>query len=138
MAAFFTCGILNPLNSKNAHFDYEVVEVGEEVKTVAYEETDGSTCTYPENAILIKSLNGNGWSSNEFFAKVIMNDALKTLRKGEIISANLSFHVVKDSEGNYLQEVMAEDIYTLNDYYQIREAEAKHPRRFMFRNHFEE
>ena len=25
-------GIRNPLNYKNAHFDYEVVEVGEEVK----------------------------------------------------------------------------------------------------------
>ena len=131
-------GMFNPLNLENAHFDYEVVDFGEEVKTVEYEETDGSTCTYPENTILIKSLSGGRWSSNEFFAKVIMDDALKTLRKGELISANLKFSVVKDDEGNYQQKVMAEDIYTLNDYQQIREAEARHQGLFTVKNPFED
>ena len=55
-----------------------------------------------------------------------MDDALKTLRKGELISANLKLRVVKDDDGNYQQRVMAEDIYTLNDYQQIREAETRY------------
>jgi hypothetical protein len=134
----FKGGVRNPLNLENAHFDYEVVDFGEEVKTVEYEETDGSTCTYPENTILIKSLSGGRWSSNEFFAKVIMDDALKTLRKGELISANLKFRVVKDDDGNYQQRVMAEDIYTLNDYQQIREAETRYQEQLTVKNPFED
>jgi hypothetical protein len=123
MNKLLKAGIRNPLNSKNAHFDYEVEEVGEEVKTVEYEDR-GCTYTYPENTILIKSLSGSHWSSNEFFAEVMFDDALKTLRKGELISANLNFSVVKDDDGNYQQKVIAENIFTLNDYFQLREAEA--------------
>lgn len=137
MNKIFKGGIQNPLNSKNAHFDYEVVEVGEEVKTVEYEDR-GCTYTYPENTILIKSLSGSNWSSNEFFAKVMLDDALKTLRKGELISANLKFSVVKDDDGNYQQRVIAEDLFTLNDYQQIREAEARYQGQLEFKNPFEE
>lgn len=118
-------GIRNPFNGRNAHFEYEVVEASENVKMVKYEDR-GCTCTYPEKTIRIKSLGGGFGTCNEFIAIVICNDAMKTLKTGELITAKLTFRVVKDDDGNYAQRVYAEDIYTLNDYYQIREAEARH------------
>lgn len=113
------------MNLRNASFAYEVVDDSENVRIVEYEDR-GCTDTYPEKTIRIKSLGGGSWSCNEFLAIVICKDTLKTLRKGELISAKLSFRVSKDDDGNYVQKVYAEDIYTLNDYYQIREAEAKY------------
>ena len=111
----------NPFNSEKAHFGYEVVESGE-VEKVKYEE-DGEVYTYPRKKHLIKALGGR-WSNDYFYCTSSFKDALKELREGEIISANLHFSVVKDHDGNYQQRVSITDIYTLNDYYQIREAEA--------------
>lgn len=123
-------GIFNPLNCKKIHFSFEVVEDGEDVITKEYE-YEGCTYTYQEKTILIKSLGGNISPGNKFIVSVINNDALKPLRKGELISVELSFHVIKDEEGNYQQEVRASDIYTLNDYYQLREADAAYKGKFM-------
>lgn len=119
----FKVGVLNPLNRKNAHFDYEVVEDKGEVEMVEYEDR-GSLYTYPRKRILIQTLGGNSYSSETFIVSVSGNDAYKLLREGEIISINLSFHASKDDDGNYVQRVTGDDIYTLNDYYQIREGEA--------------
>lgn len=118
-------GIQNPFILKKAHFEYEVMEDSENVNLVEYEDR-GCTYTYPEKTIHIKSLGGGVGTCNEFIAIVICDDALKTLNAGELITAKLTFRVVKDDEGNYTQKVYAKDIYTLNDYYQIREAEARH------------
>lgn len=118
----FEGGIFNPLNCRKAHFDYEVVESGE-VETVEYDDR-GTLDSYPQRTFLIKSTGGGDRSNDFFYCTAILDDALKVLRKGEIISANLKFSVKKDDGGNYHQHVSIEHIYTLNDYYQIREAEA--------------
>ena len=115
-------GILNPLNSRKAHFDYEVVEQGD-VKVVEYDDR-GTVDSYPECSVLIKSLSGGKWSSDYYYCTMILNDALKKLRPGEIISADLKFQVRKDERGEYKQCVTAENVYTLHDFVQIREAEA--------------
>ena len=120
----FKGGIFNPLHSNKAHFDYEVVESGE-VKIVEYEDR-GVVDSYPKRPLLIKTTGGGDWSNDFFYGTAIMNDALKELRIGEIISANLHFSTKKDQNGKYQQYVSIEDIYTLNDYYEIREAEAFH------------
>lgn len=114
-------GIYNPLNLKGAHFDYEVIEQGD-VENVEYEDR-GVIDSSPQRYILIKKLGGD-LSSEMFYCITCLYDALIELRKGEIISANLKFSVCKNQDGKYEQKVSAEDIYTLNDYYQIREAEA--------------
>ena len=111
-------GLFNPLNVHKAHFDYEVVESGK-VETVEYEDR-GVIDSYPERPLLIKTTGG----TDSFYCTAFLNDALKELREGEIISAKLRFSVRKDQDGKYQQKVSIEDIYTLNDYYQIREAEA--------------
>lgn len=121
------CGISNPLKSGKVHFNYEVVESGE-VENEEYEE-NGEVYTYPRKKHLIKALGGR-WSNDYFYCTSSFKDALKELREGEIISANLHFSVVKDHDGNYQQRVSITDIYTLNDYYQIREAEAVYQNRF--------
>ena len=118
MSKKFKGGLFNPLNLHKAHFDYEVIET-EEVKTVEYEDR-GVMDSYPERPILIKTTGGGDC----FYCTAFLDDALKELREGEIISANLRFSTRKDQNGKYQQHVSIEDIYTLNDYYQIREAEA--------------
>ena len=115
-------GIHNPLISRKAHFDYEVVEQGD-VKVVEYDD-HGTVNSYPECSVLIKSLSGSEWSSDYYYCTMILNDALKKLRPGEIISADLNFQVQKDEHGEYKQRVTAENVYTLHDFVQIREAEA--------------
>ena len=115
------CGISSPLNSGNAHFDYEVVESGV-LENEEYEE-HGEVYTYPIRNYLIKALGGS-IRNDLFYCKASFNDALKELRKGELISGNLHFSAGKNQYGNYQQNVSIEDIFTLNDYYQIREAEA--------------
>lgn len=122
MSKKFKGGIFNPLHSNKAHFDYEVVEYGE-VEIVEYEDR-GVVDSYPQRPLLIKTTGGGDWSNDFFYGIAIMDDALKELREGEIISANLSFSVEKNQDGKYQQKVTIRDIFTLNDYFQIREAEA--------------
>ena len=133
MAKKFLGGISNPLvgTSKNAQFQYEVLDLSE-VKNVTY--FDGEKdIEEPERQILIGTLTGGSdWSQEKFLCTVAGSDALKTLRQGEIISANLNFIVRENEDGLYEQKISVTDIYTLNDYSQIREAEARHQGRLDF------
>jgi len=123
MSKTFKGGISNPLNLKAAEFKYEVEEELSDVIDVEYEEY-GEKKSYPEKKLLISTLNGGSYLRNEFVVTVILYDALKHYRKGEMISADLRFRAGKDNDGNYRQHVYAENIYTLNDYRQICEAES--------------
>lgn len=116
-------GILNPFVLEKAHFDYEVVEDKNEVRTVSYEDYDG-THSYPEKDVLIRSLSGGGFFDNQWLVSLIHDDALKVLRPGEIISLNLSYYVNKDEKGNFVQKVKGDNLYTMNDYFQVRDAES--------------
>lgn len=117
------CGLFSPINCEEFHFDYEVLEDSGVVKNYEYED-EGRICTYPEKTIVIKSLGGNILPDNRFVVNVQLADAMKPLREGEIISATLSFSIVKDEDGKYHQRVDAKDIYTLDDYYQMCEENA--------------
>lgn len=123
----FKRGILNPLITKNAHFDYEVIEDNDDVKLNEYED-NGRLCTYPEKQIVIRSLNGGSDLSfgNEFVLTVYGNDAYKHLRVGELISINLKFRITKQDDGSYVQYVTGDELFTINDYHQIRESEAEY------------
>lgn len=120
-------GIFNPLasTSKNAQFKYEVLDLSE-VRNVTYFDGEKDV-EEPERQILIGTLTGGlDWSQEKFLCTVIRDDALKPLREGEIISAILKFYVRENKEGIYEQSISATDIYTLNDYFLIREAEARY------------
>ena len=115
-------GIHNPIALSKAHFDYELIEDMGNVKNFEYEEY-GQTYSYPEKQIVIKSLNGgSSFCEERFLVTLSCNDVYKPLREGEIISIKLRFSVRKDENGNYVQTVSGDNLYTLNDYYQIREA----------------
>ncbi|MBR4387577.1 MAG: hypothetical protein IKT00_00120 [Prevotella sp.] len=124
MKELFT-GIHNPLISRNAEFKFEVVEDKDDVKNVEYKE-NGKLYTYPEKQILIRALSGGGYVKKEFIVTLLLEDALTNLRVGEIISLDLHFSVSKDEYGNYIQKVTGDNLFTLHDYYQIREAESFH------------
>ena len=111
-------GIINPLSNGNANFEYEVETIGE-VKNVEYP-YEGKTYTQPELQVLLRKA-GGFIVGDEFACTISGRDALKPLREGELISAKLRFGVKKDEEGNCQQQVTAEEIITLNEYYQIRE-----------------
>lgn len=120
-------GIRNPLvgTRKNAQFKYEVLDLSE-VKNVTYFDGD-KDIEEPERQILIGTLTGGlAWSQEKFLCTIAGNDALKPLREGEIISAILHFNVRENEDDIYEQSISATDIYTLNDYFLIREAEARH------------
>lgn len=123
MANIFKGGISNPFVLGKAHFDFEVVEDKNEVRTVTYEDFDG-TNSYPEKDILIQALSGGGYRGNEFLVTLALEDALKVLRSGEIISIDLKFSVRKDENGISVQKVYGDHLYTLNEYFQVREAES--------------
>lgn len=121
----FYGGIFNPLagTSKNAQFKYEVLVLSE-VKNVTYFDGEKDV-EEPERQILIGTLTGGSkWSQEKFLCTVAGNDALKPLRQGDIISANLKFDVKNDENDIYEQSILASNIYTLEDYSLIREAEA--------------
>ena len=127
MKKHFYGGIRNPLagTSKNAQFKYEVLDLSE-VKNVTYFDGEKDV-EEPERQILIGTLTGGvKWSQEKFLCTVTGDDALKPLREGEIISATLKFHVRENENDIYEQSISAIDIYTLNDYSLIREAEARH------------
>ena len=113
-------GLFNPLNGGNANFDFEVEEIGE-VKNVEYPDGYGGTYTQPELQVLLRKA-GGFIVGDEVFCTISGEDALKPLREEELFSAKLRFGVKKDAEGNYQQQVTAENVFTLNDYYQIRQA----------------
>ena len=123
----FEGGIFNPLagTSKNAQFKYEVLDLSE-VKNVKC--FDGrENIEVPERQILIGALaGGSEWSQEKFLCTISCKDALKPLREGDIISANLHFNVRENEDDIYEQSISATDIYTLNDYFLIREAEARY------------
>lgn len=123
MVKKFKGGISNPFVLGKAHFDYEVVEDKNEVRTVTYEDYDG-THSYPEKDVLIQALSGGGYLGNEFLVTLTFDDALKVLRTREIISLDLKFSVRKDENGNSVQKVYGDNLYTLNEYFQVREAES--------------
>ena len=123
----FYGGIFNPLagTSKNAQFKYEVLVLSE-VKNVTYFDGEKDV-EEPERQILIGTLTGGSkWSQEKFLCTVAGNDALKPLRQGDIISATLNFDVREKENDIYEQSISASDIYTLNDYFLIREAEARY------------
>ncbi len=118
-------GILNPLVGHSAKFNYEVLDLSE-VKNVTYFDGDKDV-EEPERQILIGTLTGGSkWSQEKFLCTVAGNDALKPLRQGDIISATLNFDVRENKNDIYEQSISASDIYTLNDYFLIKEAEARH------------
>ena len=119
----FQGGILNPLAGHGAKFDYEVLDLSA-VKNVKY--FDGvENQEVPERQILIGALTGGSkWSQEKFLCTITGKETLKTLREGDIISANLSFDVRENKDGIYEQSISASNIYTLEDYRLIREAEA--------------
>ncbi len=120
-------GIFNPLagTSENAQFKYEVLDLSE-VKNVTY--FDGQEDIEEiERQILIGTLTGgNDWCREKFLCIVTGKDAQKPLREGDIISANLKFNVRVNKDDVYEQSITASDLFTLNDYFLIREAEARH------------
>ena len=118
-------GIMNPFNLSKAHFDYEVIEDKNEVRTVTYEDYDG-TNSYPEKDITIQNLSGGGYFGSQWVVTLHSEDALKELRQGEIISIELRYSLNKDEQGNPVQKVYGDKLYTLNDYFQVREAESFH------------
>lgn len=119
----FKGGILNPLAGHGAKFNYEVLDLSEVKYVTCFDgEKDREV---PERQILIGTLTGgSNWSQEKFLCTVTCNDALKSLRQGDIISANLNFSVKNNENDIYEQSILASDIYTLNDYSLIREAEA--------------
>ena len=107
-----------PFSARNLAFEYEVVEQGE-YRTVTYEDR-GQTCTYDECTLILRSL---GCSiAQEFICTLCGKDAFKVLRPGEIISAELSFHTRKNERGEYEQYVCASELFTLEEYYKLRDA----------------
>jgi hypothetical protein len=119
MKKFFKRGVRNPLDFKKANFKYEVLEPGV-VTSEEYEEA-GRVKTYPVQPMLIKEIGGKYSMCNKFYCTAILGDAMRYLRKGDIISANLQFDVKKDQQGVYQQTVSISDICTLNDYCQLLE-----------------
>lgn len=116
-------GILNPLAGHGAKFNYEVLDLSA-VKNVKY--FDGvENQEVPERQILIGALTGGSkWSQEKFLCTITGKEALKTPREGDIISATLKFDVKNNENDIYEQSILASDIYTLEDYSLIREAEA--------------
>lgn len=119
MKKYFKRGVRSPLDFKKANFKYEVLEPGV-VTSEEYEEA-GRVKTYPVQTMLIKEIGGRFSQSNKYFCTAILGDAMRYLRKGDIISANLQFDVKKDQQGVYQQTVSISDICTLNDYCQLQE-----------------
>lgn len=123
METKFYGGIYNPLAGHGAKFDYEVLDLSA-VRNVTY--FDGEKdIEEPERQILIGTLTGGSkWSQEKFLCTVTGKEALKTLREGDIISATLKFNVKNNENDIYEQSILASNIYTLEDYSLIREAEA--------------
>lgn len=123
MTKNFKGGIRNPLAGHSAKFNYEVLDLSE-VKNVTF--SDGEeNLEDPQRQLLLGALTGGSkWSQEKFLCTITGNDALKPLRQGDIISAKLKFDVRENENDVYEQIITATNIYTLSDYYQIREAEA--------------
>ena len=115
----FKTGTKDPLKFEKANFRYEVLEPGF-VTSVEFEE-GGRVKTYPSRSMLIKEIGGRFSLSNKFYCTAISGDAMRCLRKGDIISANLDIDVKKDQQGVYQQTVSISDICTLNDFYEVQE-----------------
>lgn len=111
--------------SKRPNFKYEILGHVGDITFDEWQE-DGSIQTYPKCNYLIKSLGGSKSFSDTFICTLCGSDALKHLREGEIISAKLKFSAKKNNNGSYEQHVVAEDVITLNDFYQNREIIAAH------------
>ena len=124
-------GIRNPLACTDSHakFDFEVLDLDE---VEYFTESDGSdSYKVPMRKMLLGSLSGgNEWTQQKFLCIASRRDATKPLWKGALISVKFTFKVVENAEGCYEQRIYASNIYTLSDYRQIREAEARYQGRF--------
>lgn len=117
-------GLFNPLNCEKANFSYEVEEIGK-LENVNYPDEFGGTETYQERPVLLRAA-GGFLVEERFYCTLCDKDALKPLRVGELISAKLHFEVKKKADGSYFQHIIAKEVFTLNDYFLIREATARH------------
>jgi len=122
----FYGGIRNPLagTSKNAQFKYEVLDLSEIKNVTCFDGQED--IEVPERQILIGTLTGGNDWCQKFLCTVTGKDAQKPLREGDIISANLKFNVRVNKDDVYEQSITASELFTLNDYFLIREAEAEH------------
>ncbi len=115
-------GIQNPFAGQKASFSYEIIkDFG--VVNVEYEEFDETLSSYPERTVLLKSLNGESYQSEEFLVTLCISDALKDLRVGELVSVNLRFCVREGADGKLQQQIFGSEFFTLFDYEQICKAE---------------
>lgn len=112
----------NPLNFRELNFKYEVVKVGN-LTHVEYTDEYNHLSTYPERQVVLKPL-GRFLAKDIYECTVWGKDSLKELRVGELISADLQFATKEDGNGIDVQYIIPGSIFTLNDYYQCREAEA--------------
>ena len=118
-------GILNPFACKAARFEYEVVKVFG-VNNIMYKETDGTLSTYPERVIVLRSLNGESrLTREEWLVKISMDDALRPLRHGDVVSVDLTSSIECDRKGRLHQIVTGKNVCSLHDYQQICKAELK-------------
>ena len=119
-------GLRNPFVINNAHFDYELVEDMGEIRITEYVD-EGHLCKWFEKDILIKTLTGDGLNffGNELIVTLSNEDVNKPLEKGDLISIKLNFSVHKDQDGNYVQTISGKDLFTLEEYRMVCEAEAE-------------
>lgn len=113
----FKDGIKYPLVLKNTHFDFEVVEVGELEKVEHKSSTASFTCQ--KLPVLLQSLGGPSWACDQFYCTFTGDDAVKQIRPGDIISADLHFLVFDCGDGTYQQRIYAHNVLTVNDFYQM-------------------
>ena len=113
----FKGGIKKPLVLKNTHFDFEVVEVGE-LEKVEYK---SSTASFARQKlpVLLQSLGGPFWACDQFYCTFTDDDAVKQIRPGDIISADLHFFVNDCGDGTFQQSIYAHNVLTVNDFYQM-------------------
>ena len=87
-------------------------------------EENGREYSSLNSVYIFKSLGDCYTLSDKFICNLYFDDAEKSLRPGEMISAKLKFDVRINNDGIYEQSITASDVVTLNDYHNIREAMA--------------
>ena len=75
-------------------------------------ETCPETKPYPVRKIALKE--HGRWTYNEFIGTALLNNALLDLHVGDIVAAELSFHVCKN-KGHWEQEVLFDDVVKLKE-----------------------
>ncbi len=108
---------------QRANFAYEVVSQIGETSKMTWEE-NGIQYSSLKSDYIFKSLGDCESLCDKFLCSLYDEDAEKSLRPGEMISAKLKFDVRINNDGIYEQSITASDVLTLNDYHNIREAMA--------------